>query len=224
MFDLNLLKSPFFIIKNLQQNLVRQYGPRLTGKVLDIGCGRRPYRNFLAAKEYVGIDPDPNVEPDVVANVPGLPFENESFDGVLCTEVLEHTAEPKEALKDIRRVLKSGGLLYLSAPMSWCLHYEPKDFFRYTKFGLKYLLEKTGFEILEIERIGGFASLCAQRKIDVFYFLLLRLKVPEKLALVLLAPFSVLSYLLSLFFDKIDERDALGWMVLATKKYPHSSH
>ena len=197
--------------------MLRRYGQRLTGRVLDIGCGKRPYRRFLAAKEYVGIDPDSNVEPDVVANVPGLPFENESFDGVLCTEVLEHTAEPKEALKDIHRVLKSGGLLYLSAPMSWCLHYEPDDYYRFTKYGLEHLLKKAGFEVLEIRRIGGFASLCAQRKIDVFYFLLLRLKIPAFLVLVFLAPFSILSYLLSSVFDKIDKRDALGWMVLAKK-------
>lgn len=217
MFDFDLLSSPFFIIKKLQRDLIRRYGPRLTGKVLDIGCGKRPYRRFLAAKEYVGVDSDPNVGPDAVADVPGLPFENESFDAVLCTEVLEHTPEPKEALADINRVLKPGGLLYLTVPMSWGLHYEPNDYYRFTKYGLEYLLKESGFEVLEVERVGGFASLCAQRKIDVFYFLLLRLKIPSALALALLAPFSVVSYLLSSVFDKIDQRDALGWAVLARK-------
>ena len=218
MFDFDLLDSPFFIIKKLQRNLVRRYGSRLTGKVLDVGCGRSPYRPFLGAEEYVGSDPNPDVNPDVVADVPGLPFEEASFDAVLCTEVLEHVPEPKEALANIQQILKPGGILYLTAPMSWCLHYQPDDYFRFTKFGLEYLLEKQGFEVLKVERVGGFSSLCAQRKIDIFYFLLLRLRIPERMALGLLAPLSLVSCFLSSFLDRIDQRDALGWAILAKKK------
>lgn len=70
----------------------------------------------------------------------------------------------------------------------------------------------------EIHRAGGFASVAIQRSLDVLFFLMLRVKIPEKIALVLLAPFSICGYYLSLGLDKIDSRDALGWAVFARKQ------
>ncbi len=214
-FDLDLLATPFYIIKRLQRRFVVQYGCKFKGKVLDVGCGRSPYKKYIFATEYVEMDEDPAVSPDVVGSVLKMPFPDENFDGVVCTEVLEHVKEPKKALYEIKRVLRSGGNLYLTVPMSWCLHYEPNDFYRYTKYGIRYCLESVGFEVLEIKRIGGFFSLAFQRFIDVFFFLLLRLHIPAVVSLFLLAPLSVFGYYISLPLDLLDHRDALGWVVWA---------
>jgi len=217
MLEWDLLATPFYIIKRLQREFICQYGAKLTGKVLDVGCGKSPYRRYLGASEYIGLDDNPGVGPDVIGNISAIPFEEDTFDGVLCTEVLEHIPDPRQGIAEVSRVLKPGGTLYITVPMSWCLHYEPYDYFRFTKYGLQYLLEEAGFGVLETARVGGVASLCAQRKLDFLYFLLLRAKLPAKVALSLLAPFSLVGFYVSRIFDRIDERDALGWAILAQK-------
>jgi len=207
------------IFKKYQRDLIRKYGPRLEGSVLDIGCGKKPYKKFLTkASKYVGMDTDKNVEPDLVGAIEDIKAKDGSFGGVLCSEVIEHVPEPLEALKEVARVTERGGLLYLTVPMSWGLHYEPHDYYRFTPYSLKYLLKKSGFKIEKTERIGGFCSLVSQRIIDVSYFFMLRLKIPRLVVIILLAPISILSYYSALIFDRIDKRDALGWMVLARKK------
>jgi len=217
--------SPYFIIKNLQRKALKIYSGYLKGRVLDIGCGAKPYKKYLAAStEYIGMDESKEVVPDILGKSDKIPFADEYFDSILCTELLEHLAEPQDTIKEIKRVLKKGGYLYLTVPQEWCLHYEPQDYFCFTKYGIKYLLEKNGLEVICAERIGGIFSLVGQRIIDVFWQLSVRaikrvfgLNCAERVSSVLCLPFSLAFYLLGIVADNIDKSDALGWAVLAKK-------
>ena len=109
--------SLYFIIKALQEDMIRKYAHYLKGKVLDAGCGMRPYKGFLVtSNEYVGMDGCLALKPDVVGRAQDIPFKDESFDSVLCTEVLEHLPEVEAGIKQIKRVLKKRGVSICNCP------------------------------------------------------------------------------------------------------------
>jgi len=90
-----------------------------------------------------------------------IPVEDERFDVVVCTQVLEHVPEPLAVLKELSRVLKPGGTLYISAPLYYPEHEVPYDFFRYTQFGWKHLLNQASYEIKTIEWLEGYLQTLA---------------------------------------------------------------
>ena len=132
------------------------------GKLIDIGCGEKLYENIIKpyVAEHIGLDHENTLHNkskiDLFGAAYNIPVENEYFDTVLCTAVLEHLEEPGKAIKEANRILKSGGHAIYSVPLFWHLHEEPRDFYRYTKYGLKYLFEKNGFEIVELKPLSGF--------------------------------------------------------------------
>lgn len=147
------------------------------GKLLDMGCGNKPYKSVFDVDKYIGIDipislsaNKQNKVVDVYGSVTILPFKNESFDTVLSTQVLEHVPEPKEMVREAYRVLKNNGFLILTAPMTWGLHEIPHDYYRYTKYGLKYLAEHAGFEIIYIKASTGFWGVIGQRLSSHVYY------------------------------------------------------
>lgn len=131
-------------------------------RVLDAGAGEGEYKSKFAHTRYIGADlaiGDPKWDYsslDTVCDLTRLPFQTGSFDAVLCTQVLEHVPEPLTVLREITRVLNLGGQLFLSAPQSWHQHQKPYDYYRYTSFGLHYLLTKAGLRIETIRPMGGY--------------------------------------------------------------------
>lgn len=196
-------------------------------RVLDAGAGEAPYRPLLTHTAHTTHDwaasPHPGARrADVVADLADLPVADASFDAVLCTEVLEHVAEPAAALAELHRVLAPGGRLLVTVPFVIELHEEPHDHFRYTSHGLRGLLERAGFEQVEVAALTGWFSTLAQtvrhaglsmRPRDerapastrAVAFLLLCLSVP----LAALAP----------GLDRLDRRRALplGWVARARR-------
>jgi SAM-dependent methyltransferase len=131
------------------------------GRLLDVGCGHKPYAPLLArfVDEHVGVDhadsPHELTAVDVIATAYDIPLEGGSFDTVLMTEVLEHLERPGDALAETMRLLRPGGKLILTTPFIWPLHEEPRDFYRYTPHGLRHLLSTAGFVDVEVTPLAG---------------------------------------------------------------------
>lgn len=130
-------------------------------RILDAGAGDSPYRHLFSHCAYEATDVCMRAERtyDCVTmkcDISSIPVESERYNAVLCTQVLEHVPDPSKALAELNRVLVPGGALWLSAPFYFEEHEQPYDFFRYTKFGLKHLLEQAGFEECQIEWLGGY--------------------------------------------------------------------
>lgn len=107
-------------------------------RTLDIGCAGSPYSKYFPNR--VGFDITPGAGVDVVGDAHHLPFKDGEFEQILCTEVLEHLHTPEQAIVEMRRVLAPGGTLILTTRFVFPIHDAPHDYFRYTKYGLHYLL------------------------------------------------------------------------------------
>lgn len=227
--DLRLLfGNHLYIGKKLELEKARKFCPALKGKVLDIGCGDKPYKKFLNKdSRYFGMEYQAHAhKPDVLGDVIRLPFKDMAFGAILFNEVIEHIPDPNKGLKEIYRVLKKDGKLFLTTPMYWRLHYVPHDYFRFTNYGLAYLLKSNNFDVCQIERMGGFFSIMFIRLIDIFvtkiFFRLTSLLLIERgkyrIAALLTCPFSFIGYYLGKLLDNLDRDDAFLWAVLAVKK------
>jgi SAM-dependent methyltransferase len=147
---LGLLVNPFYFArKGLHQHIVA-LAPSVHGRLLDVGCGSKPYQKYFEASEYIGLDiQGRNKHADRSYDGKTFPFSDGEFDAVLTSEVLEHVFNPDEFLSEINRVLRDGGVLLLTVPFVWDEHEQPFDYARYSSFGLRHLLESHGFEIIE---------------------------------------------------------------------------
>lgn len=169
-----------FEIKNLDRYYIRtsifnaltKCLPKLEGTLLDIGCGKMPYREYILdnsrVNKYVGLDIetaiayDASVQPDVTWNGDVMPFEDHSFDCAFGTEVLEHCPDPDKILKEVYRILKPGGVFFFTVPFLWPLHEVPHDEYRYTPFSLERKLNTAGFTTIDIQATGGWHASMAQ--------------------------------------------------------------
>jgi len=122
--------------------------------VLDLGCGSKPYAPLFVGRceSYVGVDIHVPSKADVLGAGANLPFPDETFDVVLCTQVLEHDPEPECTIEEVHRVLADGGILILSTHGVWFKHGEA-DFWRWTDAGLKRIM--SSFREVEIRNCGG---------------------------------------------------------------------
>ena len=151
------------LINHIHDRQLKQYASEyFSGRLIDIGCGTKPYKDLLTPyiTKHIGVDHKDTLHDqsniDRYGTASDLPAEDDEFDCALCTAVLEHLEEPELALKECHRVLKHVGVAIYSVPFIWHLHEEPRDFYRFSKYGLKYLFEKVGFEIIEIKALSGF--------------------------------------------------------------------
>lgn len=155
------------------------------GRLIDLGCGGKEKGRLVGdlVDEHVGMDlldtPHSGVAADVYGAVYRIPFRDESFDCALSTAVLEHLEEPGTALQEAYRVLKPGSYAIYTAPLFWHLHEVPRDYYRYTKFGLYHLFDSTGFEVIRIDALGGFWLTFLT---ELGYYLIRRDPLPRSLA------------------------------------------
>lgn len=164
----------FYFIRRGLYNAIHQHAGTLQGKLLDFGCGSKPYQALFRVESYTGLDFEKtghdhsNEQIDVFYDGKTIPFGDEHFDSVLCSEVAEHLFDLNAALAEMNRVLKKGGKLLLTCPFVWGEHEVPYDYARYTQFALKDILEKNGFRILTYEKKGTFIEALTQMR--VLYF------------------------------------------------------
>ena len=151
---LGLFINPFYFARKGLALHVKALGSYVKGKVLDIGCGTKPYESVYAADQYVGLEYDTpenreRKNADYFYDGNKFPFNNEEFDTAVANQVFEHVFNPNEFLFEINRILRVNGMLLITVPFVWDEHEQPRDFARYTSFGLSALLQKSGFEIVE---------------------------------------------------------------------------
>jgi SAM-dependent methyltransferase len=146
--------NPFFFARrSLYDNIVK-LAPYIKGETLDVGCGQKPYKHLFQSTKYIGIEVQQeghdhtNEDVDVFYDGKRIPFDDNHFDSAITSQVLEHVFEPDAFLTEICRVLKPEGRLLLTVPFVWDEHEQPYDYARYSSFGLKYLLEKNGFQVV----------------------------------------------------------------------------
>ena len=153
-----------FIAIHLVERSIAGLAPRLRGELIDVGCGQQPYRAYFAhATRIVACDFDGNRgQVDFTCPAHAIPVAAESFDAVLCTEVLEHVPDPLAVWREFYRILRPGGQVLLTTPLYWPPHELPYDFYRYPEHGLRYLASTAGFEIVEFWPRGGRWALLGQ--------------------------------------------------------------
>lgn len=151
------------LIKNLKKHF-----HVLHGRMMDFGCGSKPYKPLINVDEYIGVDfmgdghSHKNEQIDVFYDGRSLPLPDNSFDSVLSTEVFEHIFNLEEMISEIHRVMKAGATLLITMPFIIEEHEAPNDCSRYTSFGLKQLMERKGFEIVYYEKLGTAVEATAQ--------------------------------------------------------------
>lgn len=164
----------YYILKSLQKTVALAR----PGAFLDVGCGMKPYESLFSDlyTSYLGVDYPTTMagsygqrtRADVFASCTDLPFSPNYFDTIITTQVLEHVSAPDTMLREISRVLKTDGIVILSAPMCWPLHEVPHDYFRYTEFSLQNMLQQNGFKVLLSIKRGNSLQTIFQLFIDLF--------------------------------------------------------
>jgi SAM-dependent methyltransferase len=129
--------------------------------VLDAGAGQSPYAKWFSAHRYESADfaqvaKDYSRELTYVCDLASLPVEDERFDLIVMTQVLEHLPEPGRVLGEMRRILKPGAVIWFSTPLFYEEHEKPYDYFRYTQFGLRHLCQQAGLEVASIDWLEGY--------------------------------------------------------------------
>ncbi len=218
-----LIVNPFYFARRGLLEELSVHFSSLTGDLLDVGCGCKPYRTLVPASRYVGLDIDNPFTrrvnmADVFYDGTTFPLTDQSFDSVLCSQVLEHVFTPDDFLREINRVLRPGGKLLLAVPFMWDEHEQPHDFGRYSSFGLRALLVRCGFEIVEqgksVTDVGAIAQLASAWLFKVVQTRNKWVNLLTQIALIM--PFNVLGALLR-FISPTNKDFYLDNIVLARK-------
>jgi len=190
------------------------------GLTLDVGCGKKPYKRFYSprVRSYLGVDlPGADTgEADVYGDALNLPFRGGAFETVVSFQVLEHVKDPSQMIAEIARVLSAGGHTVVSAPHMWGLHEVPRDYFRFTRYGLEHLILENGLEVVEIRAMAGYWVTAGSR---FCYYL-------ETLKKRALLPLFGLTFLIvqtaCLFLDKMHRLETDTWNYIAVARKPCS--
>ncbi len=199
---IGLFLPNYFMSKELYRNMLN-LTPKLGGRLLDIGCGTKPYEDMCNnVDEYIGIEIDDegrknHSHADVLYDGKVMPFEDKSFDSALSSEVLEHVFAPDVLLKEVNRVMKMDGLFLMTTPFFWEEHGQPYDYARYTSFGLEHILKKNGFEVVKNIKTGNGIEVVFQTMSN-YLFRAFKLKFPFILIVFLLIlPVNIIGLIVS---------------------------
>ncbi len=221
---------PRYLTHSPLREAIQQFASRARGKLLDIGCGRKPYQLLFAPyiTHHFGIDWPASMHGlqnvDVVGTTLELPIADNHIDTVLATEVMEHVLHPKQMLAKIYRVLRPGGIVILSVPLHEPLHELPYDYYRYTDSSLRHLLTQQRLYVCDIKRRSGTIAVCCyllcaflyRRYGSTGYPQQMRMRPVHGVFIVLMCTFI---NMLGTIFDQLfyDNFDTLGFVVLAKK-------
>lgn len=149
------------LLKSIESN--KEY---ITGRCLDFGCGIKPYQKLFKTTEYVGVEIETeNKKADIVYyDGRTIPFGDETFDCIICSQVFEHIPNLQEITKELHRVLKKDGYILLTIPFIYPEHLQPYDFRRFTSFGINAFMNSNGFSVIKVEKSGNYIQTITQMK------------------------------------------------------------
>jgi len=147
------LKIPSVSRISLDFELYRQFKRLKPGIVLEVGSGYSSYKKHIPYTKYLTLDIDKESKPDICCDIHNIKWGSDYFDAVIAIEVLEHLLHPEEAVNEIWRVLKPGGICILSTRFIYPYHPGPKDYYRFTWDSLTHLFRK--FNRVEIYHHGN---------------------------------------------------------------------
>src|SRR5437763_12479302 len=165
------ITQPHYLIRTRLLRAIHQLAPRLQGKLMDFGCGQKPYRSLFTVQEYIGVDfENPghshlNEAIDVFYDGRTLPFPNDHFDSIFSSEVFEHVFNLPDIIRELNRVLKTGGQILITCPFAFGEHEVPNDFARYTSFAIRSLFMTHGFEVVEQVKTGNSTEAISQLRL-----------------------------------------------------------
>ena len=178
----NLIPGPLTrYVKHFEaviEDSVREFSQSLkpNTRVLDAGAGEGQYKRHFMSHRYTGFDLAVGDQTwdytglDARGDLEALPFADGTFDAVVSVVTLEHVRNPQKVVAEMGRVLRPGGQLLLIVPHQWEEHQQPHDYFRYTRYGVRYLLESAGFREIRVEPVGGFFRLLSRRLFNAVQF------------------------------------------------------
>jgi SAM-dependent methyltransferase len=156
---MGIFLNPFYFARRGLADAMEVYSQSLNGVLLDVGCGTKPYQRIITVDKYIGLDLDSETSralgiADYYYDGTIFPFPDETFDSILCNQVLEHVFNPDSFLSEIHRVMKPGAKMLLTVPFVWDEHEQPYDYARYTSFGLKALAVRNNLRVLQHRKLG----------------------------------------------------------------------
>lgn len=183
------------------------------GKLLDVGCGSKPYEELFKVEEYIGIDIKASGHNHATSKVDkfydgkNIPFADKYFDNVFSSEFLEHVFNINELLREINRVLKHGGRLCFTCPFVWDEHEKPYDYARYTSFAVEKLLSENGFILVKLKKSTGYIETVMQMLSAYIYQHVLPKNGCFRLIMtpLLVAPVNILGKILSKILPKNED-------------------
>jgi SAM-dependent methyltransferase len=183
-------------------------------KILDAGAGELRYKKYFNHCKYVSNDLCVGDEAwyfkgiDIKSSIYKIPVKNNSFDYILCTQVLEHLEYPELAFKEFYRILKKGGKIILTAPLGQGEHQIPYDYFRYTQYGLKSLGKRNKLKLTYIKPQGGiFINLEYMLWVAIFQILpFQKVTIIRYITFLIFLPIKFLSGIIFVLLDSLDTK------------------
>ncbi len=198
-----ILVNPYFIVRyNIFKGIKKFSSDFNKGSLLDFGCGSKPYESLFKVEKYIGLDTNQsghshkNEKIDVLYDGKKIPFDDNHFDYIFSSEVLEHVFNIDEIISELNRVLKNDGKILITLPFVWGEHEQPYDYARYTSFGLKNILENNGFEIIDHIKTTNFIETIFQSLTAYLYHSIIPKGLKTFLTLIFIAPINLLGIIL----------------------------
>ena len=184
-------------------------------KILDIGCGKKPYKKLLKKSDYVGLDvcECEYAAPDIIGNSESISCDNSSFDAVMTVFVLDDSYHIKQTFSEISRVLKSGGYYFAFEARSTSIHNPPFDFFRFAPNAMIKLAKEVNLEFIRYDTYGGDFANIGFGLISIIRNTLSSLRIEPFLGPIFYLPINVIFRLL----------DLIGRLKVFKNKYKNNS-
>jgi len=221
-------RSPVGLLNGETQGITRDILAEVVKeneKWLDLGCGMKPFESSFNGAHYIGIDvaqsgaEEEMKDADLYFNGIDIPFPDNYFNGILCTQVLEHAINSDSLIRECYRVLRVNGTIVVSVPFIYREHEQPYDFRRFTSFGMKYLLEENGFkDVTWTKCLSAFETMATLFCCHISNTYGAKSKWTYRLiAYLVVAPTLILANILSKSREK--ERDLYSAIIAVGKKY-----